>query len=135
MKRLFIAVVVVGGLFAWGWCEVREAHAQQTRFQQLMQKKLLNSQKILEAITLGDHKKVEEAAEELILISKTAEWFAYKTPRYDLHSNEFRRAAENLVQKAKAKNQDGLVLAYLDLTMSCVRCHTYVREIRDAKLP
>ena len=34
--------------------------------------------------------------------------------------------------KAKAKNIEGVTLAYFEMTMSCVRCHTYVREIRDA---
>jgi hypothetical protein len=134
MKRYLFAAAVVAlvlGLLGWQF----EAQAQQTRLQQLMAKKLVHSQKILEAITLADFKKVEENANDLIEISKTSEWFAYKTPKYDLHSNEFRRAAENLIQKSKTKNQDGVVLAYLDLTMSCVRCHTYVREIRDARAP
>ena len=135
MKRLSLVLIVLAALVVWGWHEVQVAQAQQTRLQQLMHKKLTSSQKILEAITLADYKKVEDSAEDLIQISKTAEWFAYKTPRYDLHSNEFRRAAENLIQKAKTKNQDGVLLSYMDLTMSCVRCHTYVREIRDAKLP
>jgi hypothetical protein len=27
------------------------------------------------------------------------------------------------------------VLAFQDLTMSCVRCHQYLREIRDARAP
>jgi hypothetical protein len=59
----------------------------------------------------------------------------YKTPKYELQSNEFRRAAENVVAKAKLRNIDGVTLAYFELTMSCVRCHGYVREIRDARLP
>ena len=52
-----------------------------------------------------------------------------------MHSNEFRRAAETIVQKAKDKNLDGVALAYLDMTMTCIRCHRYVREVRDARLP
>ena len=58
-----------------------------------------------------------------------------KTPRYELHSNEFRRAAEVILQKAQAKNIDGVAYGYMDLTMTCVRCHQYVREVRDARLP
>ena len=30
---------------------------------------------------------------------------------------------------------DGTTLAFFEMTMSCVRCHQYVREIRDARLP
>jgi hypothetical protein len=39
------------------------------------------------------------------------------------------------VKKAKDKNIDGVALAYVDVTLSCVRCHEYVREHRrDARL-
>ena len=58
-----------------------------------------------------------------------------KTPRYELHSNEFRRAAEAIVQKSKEKNIDGVALAYVDMTLTCVRCHDYVREVRETRLP
>ena len=93
------------------------------------------SEDVLEGIARGDFKKVGGSAEKLIQLSKTAEWFVFKTPRFELHSNEFRRAAETIVDKAKQKNLDGVTLAYFDLTMSCVRCHQYVRDVRDARGP
>jgi hypothetical protein len=111
-----------------------EVYAQ-IRLQQLMIDKLTNSQKLLEGIALGKFDKIEKHADELIRISKTAEWLAQKTPRYEQFSNEFQRAAEELAKKAKAKNMDGVTLAYFDLTKSCVRCHQYLREVRDARLP
>jgi hypothetical protein len=107
----------------------------QIRLQQLMIDKLQNSQKLLEGIALGKFDKIEKHANELIRISKTAEWLAYKTPKYEMFSNEFQRSAETIAAKAKAKNIDGVTLAYFDLTMSCVRCHAHVREIRDARGP
>ena len=104
--------------------------------QQLMIAKLQNSQKLLEGIALAKFDMIEKHANELIRISKTAEWLAaHKTPRYELFSNEFQRAAEEVATKAKAKNMDGVTLAYFDLTKSCVRCHQYLREVRDARLP
>lgn len=96
----------------------------------LMQKKLENAQKVLEGIALNDCEKIAKHAEELIIISKTAEWKVHLTPQYEMHSNEFRRTAQSIVQEAKAKNLDGATLAYLDLTMNCVKCHKYVREVR-----
>ena len=57
-----------------------------------------------------------------------------KTPTFELYSNAFRRSAEDMVRHSKAKNIDGTALAYFDLTMSCVKCHRYVREVRDARL-
>lgn len=97
--------------------------------------KLDNSKKLLEGIALSDFNKISNSAERLIQLSKTAEWFVHKTPRYEVHSNEFRRAAETIIQKSKEKNLDGVTLAYFDLTMQCVRCHQYVREVRDARAP
>lgn len=104
------------------------------KLRQMMQKKLEHSQKVLEGITQNDFDKIAKHAEEMILISKSTEWMVLKTPQYELHSNEFRRIAESLIQNAKDKNLDGAALAYLDLTMNCVKCHKYVREVRTTRL-
>jgi hypothetical protein len=56
----------------------------------LMQKKLKHSQKILEGVAIGDFKKIGDSADELVLISRDAEWKIVKTPRYELLSNQFR---------------------------------------------
>jgi hypothetical protein len=101
----------------------------------LMAEKLDKSKTILEGIALADFRKITTSSETLIQLSKTEEWFAFKTARYEQHTNEFRRAAENLADKAQHKNLDGVTLAYFDLTMSCVRCHQYVRDVRDARAP
>ena len=129
-RKILIATITLILCAAWA----QEVYAQ-IRLQQLMINKLTNAQKLLEGIALGKFDKMEKHAEELIRISKTAEWLANKKPRYEQFSNEFARAAETIVQKAKAKNIDGVTLAYFDLTMSCVRCHQYVREVRDARGP
>ena len=100
----------------------------------LMHEKLENSQEILEGIALNDFDKIEKHAGELIILSKKAEWMVVKTPKYELFSNEFRRLAEDLIQHAKDKNLDAATLSYMEMTMNCVRCHKYVREVRQAHL-
>jgi hypothetical protein len=100
----------------------------------LMQKKLESSQKILEGLALGDFDKIGKHADELIQNSKQAEWHVMKTPPYQVQSNEFRRIAEALGKSAKDKNLDGAALNYVDLTLTCVKCHKYVREVRMTKL-
>jgi Zn-dependent oligopeptidase len=111
-----------------------EVYAQ-VRLNLLMADKLQNAQKLLEAIALAKFDKIEKHANELVRISKTAEWLAQNKPRYEHYSNEFQQAAEEIAKKAKAKNMDGVTLAYFDLTKSCVRCHQHMREVRDARLP
>lgn len=96
----------------------------------LMKKKLEHSQKVLEGIALNDCDKIVKHAEELIALSKLAEWKVLKTAKYEVYSNEFRRTAQNMVDEAKTKNLDGATLAYLDLTLNCVKCHKHVRETR-----
>jgi hypothetical protein len=97
---------------------------------ELMQKKLQHSQKVLEGIALNDCDKIVKHAEELISLSKLAEWKVLKTPKYEVYSNEFRRTAQTMIDEAKNKNLDGATLAYLDMTMNCVKCHKHVREER-----
>lgn len=108
---------------------------QKGRLYELMQDKLRSSQVLLQGIATGDFAKVISSAEDLLRISRTTEWIANRSPRFEVHSNAFQRAAESLIAKAKAKNLDGTVLAYQDLTASCVRCHEYLRETRDARGP
>ena|SRR5271165_6654071 len=114
---------------------VLSSHGEdQGALKKLMTKKLENSQKVLEGLALNDYDLVAKHAAELIQISKAAEFRVLKTPQYELNSNDFRRAAETMIQQAKAKNTDGIALAYVDLTLSCVRCHKHVRETRMASL-
>ena len=132
-KCLTVGLVLIGfSLVGWD----NYAHGQKSSAVAiLMQKKLQNAQKVLEGIALADFRKISTSAEELIQLSKTEEWHVLRTPRFELYSNEFRRAADNLIQKANDKNIDGAAYAYVELTLVCVRCHQHVREVRDARAP
>jgi hypothetical protein len=99
----------------------------------LMKRKLENAQKVLEGVALNDFDKIGKHADELIAVSKATDWKVLKTAQYELYSNEFRRNAENLGQQAKAKSTDGAALAYVELTLTCVKCHKHVREVRMAR--
>ncbi len=100
------------------------------KVKELMRKKLENSQKLLEGVVTNDFDKISKHAEELMAISKSLEWKAIKSARYELHSNQFRRTIEDLQERAKEKNLDGAALSYVDLTLTCVKCHKYVRDSR-----
>ena len=130
--KTFIRFALIGTLFLgldWG-----SSAQQKDAMRIIMAEKLDKAKSILEGIAIADFKKITTSAEKLIQLSKTEEWHVIKSPRYETHSNEFRRAAENLVQKAQDKNLDGAAFAYVELTLSCVRCHQYVRDVRDAGL-
>jgi len=97
---------------------------------ELMQRKLQQSQQVLAGIALNDFNKIAKHAEELIEISKTAQWRVLKTPRYEMYSNDLRKTAETMVQNAKDRNLDAATLSYVELTLTCVKCHKHVREER-----
>ena len=127
--RLVLVLCLAGGFPA-----LKSHGEQKDKPNDLMRKKLQHSQKVLEGIALGDFKLIARQADELISVSKTAEWKALNTPKYEIYSNEFRRSAENLIKNAKDKNIDGATLAYVELTMNCVKCHKHVREVRMTRL-
>jgi len=133
MKKVkyFLVFLAITGAFS----PLTSQAVQESKLSKLMADKLRYAQRLLEGIVMRDYPKITTSAEKLIQISNAAEWQAVRTPRYEVHSNEFRRAAEMIIRKAKDKNLDGVALSYVELTLSCVRCHDYVREVRDVRLP
>ena len=137
MRRLILLIVVVVFVVAvlgpvlWGF-GVKAAPPKPDDAAALMQKKLVHAQKLLEGIALADLDKVGEQARELAALSKQAEFKVLKTVQYELHANDFRRSLEDIQKGVKQKNLDAAALGYLDLTMTCVRCHKHVREVRMA---
>jgi hypothetical protein len=104
------------------------------KLKDLMKRKLKSAQKVLEGIAMKDFDLIASQAEELMAVSKAAQFKIVKTPRYEVYSNDFRRNAENLAQQAKEKNLDGAALAYVDLTLNCVKCHKHIREVKMGQL-
>ncbi len=97
----------------------------------LMAAKLKHAQALLEGLAVNDFTKITKSADELLVISKTAEFSARKTKEYELQTLLFRRALDDINRKSKEKNLDGTALGYVDLTLTCVRCHQYTRESAD----
>lgn len=133
MKRhLILAAVVV--LFA----SVLFAMIGQARSQQrdtvgvFMRAKLDHSQKVLEGLTTEDFAMISKSAAQMEVLSQEAAWQVLQTPEYRQQSLEFRRATRSLKDAADKEDMNGAALAYVDLTMKCVKCHQYVRTVRNA---
>jgi len=110
-------------------------HDKETsKLAKLMRKKLDSAQKVLEGLALEDYAKIIKHAEELLDTSKAVEWHVHKTPQYELRSNEFRRALDGLIEKARDKNLDGVSLSYVEMTLTCVKCHKHVRNLGMGRL-
>jgi hypothetical protein len=135
MKRAIVSCLVVGFLVFFSIEGSSLEPPQKADVKELMRSKLQHSQKVLEAIVTNDFDALAKHADELVLLSKKAEWKVLNNPKYELYSNDFRRNAEALIQSAKEKNTDGAALAYVDLTLCCVKCHKHVREVRMVRQP
>jgi hypothetical protein len=102
----------------------------------LMAEKLKHAQTLLDGLATNDFRKITKSADELLVISKAVEFTrARKTREYQLHTDNFRRALEEITKKSKEKNLEGATLGYVDMTLTCVRCHQHTREAADARLP
>jgi hypothetical protein len=101
----------------------------------MMQRKLASAHQLLDGVALGDFKMIATAGDELVKLATSETWQLIRSEEYEMLSKDFVRAGEKLVKRAREKNMDGTALAYVEMTLSCVRCHQYVREHRrDARL-
>jgi hypothetical protein len=125
MTRL-LQILVVGLLLGMGGLPGTAGEPRKP--DELMRRKLAEAQKVLEAIALQNFDDIASHAEELIEISKEVRWKVLDTPLYQRYSSEFRDTAGELVKHARKKNLDGAALSYVDLTLTCVKCHKHVRE-------
>jgi cytochrome c556 len=75
---------------------------------------------------------IAKNSQAMSLLSLETNWQVLQTAEYLDRSKEFRRTADALTQAAKKKNLDGAALAYVQLTMNCINCHKYVRDVRTA---
>ena len=59
-------------------------------------------------------------------------WTVLQYPEYGRHSATFVRATQDLIEAADKHDAEAMPLAYVSLTLSCVRCHQYVARTRLA---
>ena len=114
--------------------KVEREKSDPKKVKELMRKKLDHAQKILEAIALNEPDQIATHAGGLIEVSKEAAWRIYKSPQYEMNSDDFRRSAEKLVRQAKDKDLESAKLTYLEMTMTCFHCHRYVRDVGMVRL-
>lgn len=101
----------------------------------LMKKKLALSQKILEGLALEDFDKVKAGADDLITVRQQAAFMVGKTAKYEVYANDFQKHLEEIQKQAKKKSVEGAALGYVEMTLTCVRCHQHVRDEKIGAAP
>jgi hypothetical protein len=107
--------------------------AKKLAMKAFMRKKLASSQEIIEGLALEDFELIEKGAKNLKAMSAAAEFMVTEDPLYKEHSNDFRKVVIKMEKAAREKRIDGATLGFMDMTMSCVECHKYVRTILIAQ--
>lgn len=93
-----------------------------------MRKKLGASNLILEGLCVDNMRKIDQGVNQLLDMSDEERWRVSNDVLYLNHSRAFRRAVLTLKEKAAAASNDGVALAWIDVTMNCIRCHAWVRD-------
>jgi len=93
-----------------------------------MRTKLDSSNLILEGLCTDDMTKIDKGVGRLLEMSDEERWRVSNDVLYLNHSREFRRAVLTLKEKANESNKAGVALAWIDVTMNCIRCHSWVRD-------
>ena len=107
--------------------------AQSPATARVMREKLGHSQKILEAILTSNFGLLERESAALARVTKNPAWMVLKGPEYLRQSEAFLKALEALDVAAKEHDLDRAAERYTALTMTCFRCHRYVKDQRIAR--
>jgi hypothetical protein len=100
----------------------------------VMTLKLDYTQKLLESIVKAEFDELDDLSFRLVALTGTEDWKVVRTEAYNRHTADFVRAVEAFRKAQDRKDIDEFAQAYVDMTLSCVRCHKYVREYRDTLL-
>lgn len=94
----------------------------------LMRAKAGYAHRLLDAVVQENFEVMEDQAFRLKAVTETADWDAMEAPRFVRESDAFIRATDQLFRAARDKNGNAAALAYVDLTLRCVKCHRLLRE-------
>ncbi|MCF6159459.1 MAG: hypothetical protein E3K32_13025 [wastewater metagenome] len=104
------------------------------KLKEQMQRKLSNTQDLLEGIVMEDFEKIRKSANNLVDVCEVVGWTEEKTKGqfkdYDTH---FHDLASELVALADARNLEGSQNKYNQVVMMCINCHQHVRDVEASE--
>ena len=139
MRRILpFAVVLVAALWGLAWGQIHEEEqiepfpTNETPFSFWMDAKLDESQNIFAALSQGDYDEIVESVNVLRTVNRLERFVRKNTPGYRTQLRAFEFAINEMETQAKAKNLEGVVLGFQQVTLSCVNCHKQLREPKEA---
>jgi len=100
-----------------------------------MRQKMQASNLILEGLCTDDLKLVNDGAQTLLKMPNEAKWRVSNDLMYRRYSTEFMQAVEELQKEAQSNDINGASMAWVNVTMKCLKCHKWVRNpvLADSK--
>jgi hypothetical protein len=104
--------------------------AQNPTLKTAMRDKLVNAQRLLEAVVRADYAAIDRGATALSRISETeiATWRVGASTEYRNQAMSFVRSVQGLHDAAAKRDIDAALAEYTALVSSCTRCHAHVRS-------
>ena len=93
-----------------------------------MRQKLHASNQILEGLCTEDLEMVSEGSDTLMKMSGEEKWRVSNDMMYRRYSTEFINAVDELQKEAKDNDMNGTSMAWVNVTMKCLKCHEWVRN-------
>ena len=126
--RTAVFASVIGTLIALLGMDL--ATAQTEGVGGMMRQKLSYAQAILEGVTTENYNKITDNTAAMLAVTRRAEWNAIDRYEYVAFSMAFRQAVNELTDAARRQSADGVAYSYLQMTMACVSCHRYWRDVK-----
>jgi len=101
--------------------------------QMLMKQKLAATHGLLDGIISQDLESLKKHADLLKSISRVSTWHKSDSEMFMSYARSFQNAADFLVTSAQEKNQEGVALGYVRVTLECMQCHNFVRDGKTKK--
>jgi len=115
--------LLVGGMWALnGRGQTPQASSEETS-REIMWTKLDLSHNVLDALALNDFEALEAYAEDLEMLGTAGVIHILDTEQYRNQAQGFISAARALRTAAEEQNAEAGALAYVDMTLRCIRCH------------
>lgn len=93
-----------------------------------MRQKLDASSRVLEGLCTEDLEMVGEGSKVLLTMSHEERWRVSTDMMYRRYSSEFSTAVEELLKESEDQDMDGTSMAWVNVTMKCLKCHEWVRN-------
>lgn len=97
-----------------------------------MRLKLEPAKKLLEGIALKDFTMIRKNAEEIRKLTLDESWMIRQTAEYQQESQRFQKAMLLLSKAAEDEDLDASTVAYMQVTLNCVRCHDALRDSKKS---